>query len=423
MISMMNRFVLPTVTQVTVGLAILFASMGSNCASAATAIFSKPAFDDWSYQFNGTPGERATGPTFRGAFAVSGGQFVPETASDPARRAVDIFAFDTANISNATPDVSIATGLPPSHYQIQSVTMTLKMQTSSFGAIHYSITPESPSAALAEVMGGSWSSIRPIELFGVGLRQDFTAFDFTLFNPEDLLINEGDHPYTANGYIAHPLAGSNVDPGGYADVSNNITGGYSATATGNSRAPFVANPWAVGTASGLTSGSVIPAGTIFTFNLNLDELGVRQYIQQSLSEGTLALSVSTLHAGGQPGSGSSSGYPQWFMKESVTAGLSGAAAPTLSINYTIQAPSIPGDFDGDDDVDGNDLADWQASYGLDSGGDADDDGDSDGRDFLIWQRNYTDPGTITAISVPEPTSLLVVIFGIIMGLPYRMSRR
>jgi hypothetical protein len=421
MTSMMNLFALPTVTKVAVGLAILFMSTGSNSASAVTALFSKPAFDDWSYQFNGTPGGRATGPTYRGAFAVSAGQFVPETANDPARRAVDIFAFDTTNISNTTPGVNITSGLPPSHYQVESVTMTLKMQTSSFGAIHYSTTPESPSAALAEVMSGSWSSARPIELFGVGLRQDFTAFDFTQFDPEDLLLNEGDHPYTANGYIAYPLAGSSVDPGGYADVSNNITGGYSATATGNSRTSFVANPWAVGTAPGLSPGSAISAGTVFSFNLNLNELGVRQYIQQSLSEGTLALSVSTLHAGGQPGSGSSAGYPQWFLKESV-GNLTGGAAPTLTINYAIQAPSTPGDFDGDGDVDGNDLADWQASYGLDGGGDADDDGDSDGRDFLIWQRNYTGPGTITAFSVPEPTSLLVVIFGIIIGLPYRMSR-
>lgn len=89
---------------------------------------------------------------------------------------------------------------------------------------------------------------------------------------------------------------------------------------------------------------------------------------------------------------------------------------SLLVQETI---SIPGDFDGDGDVDDEDLGDWQASYGVDGAADADDDGDSDGRDFLIWQRNYTGPGTITAISVPEPTSLLVVIFGIIMSLPTR----
>jgi hypothetical protein len=85
----------------------------------------------------------------------------------------------------------------------------------------------------------------------------------------------------------------------------------------------------------------------------------------------------------------------------------------------LETTSIPGDFDGDDDVDADDLADWQASYGINGAADADGDGDSDGRDFLIWQRNYTGPGTIVAFTVPEPTSLLVVIFGIIMGLTSR----
>ena len=415
----MMSFPHPTAAKAAVGFLAFVAGFAADLTMATTAIFSAPAFDDWSYQFNGTPGERATGPTYRGAFVVSGGQFVPETALDPSRRAVDIFAFDTANVSNTTPGVNIATGLPSSHYQIESVTMTLKMQTSSFGAIHYSTTPESPSAALTEALGGSWSTARPIELFGVGLRQDFTAFDFTEFDPEDLLLNEGDHPYTASGYIAYPLAGSNTDPGGYADVSNNITGGFSATAVGNSTAPFAANPWAVGTAVGITPGNVIPAGTVFTFNLNLNELGVEQYLRESLSQGTLALAVSSLHAGSQPGMGFSP-YPQWFMEDSVGA-LTGGAAPTLTVNYTIQAPSIPGDFDADGDVDGDDLDDWQTSYGTNDLADADNDGDSDGRDFLIWQRNFTGPGAISTLSVPEPTSLLVVIFGIIMGSPSRLK--
>jgi hypothetical protein len=76
---------------------------------------------------------------------------------------------------------------------------------------------------------------------------------------------------------------------------------------------------------------------------------------------------------------------------------------------------LAGDFNGDGDVDADDLADWQAGYGVDTKGDADGDGDTDGRDFLIWQRNFTGPQPVANISVPEPTSLLVVIFGIIMS--------
>jgi hypothetical protein len=100
----------------------------------------------------------------------------------------------------------------------------------------------------------------------------------------------------------------------------------------------------------------------------------------------------------------------------------------------VEESEIDGDFNGDGDVDGEDLADWQASYGIDALADADGDGDTDGRDFLVWQRNYTGSGTLldsafppeftrrggpSALVIPEPTSLMVVIFGIIMGLDIR----
>jgi hypothetical protein len=73
--------------------------------------------------------------------------------------------------------------------------------------------------------------------------------------------------------------------------------------------------------------------------------------------------------------------------------------------------SIAGDFDGDGDVDGNDLLVWQGDYGTGTDGDADNDGDTDGRDFVIWQQNYTGPGTLNAesISVPEPSSLVLAM--------------
>ncbi len=50
----------------------------------------------------------------------------------------------------------------------------------------------------------------------------------------------------------------------------------------------------------------------------------------------------------------------------------------------------PANFDGDLDVDGDDLAEIQRSYGVDAGGDVDGDGDTDGRDFLAWQQQFLD---------------------------------
>ncbi len=51
--------------------------------------------------------------------------------------------------------------------------------------------------------------------------------------------------------------------------------------------------------------------------------------------------------------------------------------------------AAPADFDNDGDVDGNDLAQWESSFGPNANADADGDLDSDGADFLAWQRQFT----------------------------------
>lgn len=53
-------------------------------------------------------------------------------------------------------------------------------------------------------------------------------------------------------------------------------------------------------------------------------------------------------------------------------------------------PLIPGDFDGNTQVDAEDLPLWESSYGLTGAiqGDANFDGETNGADFLTWQRNF-----------------------------------
>ena len=99
---------------------------------------------------------------------------------------------------------------------------------------------------------------------------------------------------------------------------------------------------------------------------------------------------------------------QWFVNYDATS---------LTLVSTWAA-----DFNEDGNVNGDDLADWEAGYGsLDAAhiqGDADGDGDSDGTDFLIWQRQV---GTVvTPVSanrtVPEPCCLILALaVGIFLG--------
>jgi|GEM_PF-3649590 len=88
---------------------------------------------------------------------------------------------------------------------------------------------------------------------------------------------------------------------------------------------------------------------------------------------------------------------------------------------------LSADFDNDGDVDADDLADWQSSYGVDGGADADGDGDSDGQDFLAWQRSFGTDATLSSVtlsqddlallgistSVPEPSTTALLFVGLL----------
>ncbi|QDT01486.1 right-handed parallel beta-helix repeat-containing protein [Adhaeretor mobilis] len=92
-----------------------------------------------------------------------------------------------------------------------------------------------------------------------------------------------------------------------------------------------------------------------------------------------------------------------------------------------QRALVPGDFNLDYSVTEDDLLLFQSSYGINSGGDADGDGDTDGHDFLLWQQYVASPGSLsalnsdsTAVTVPEPTSLVIGTLG---GIALLFSRR
>jgi hypothetical protein len=92
----------------------------------------------------------------------------------------------------------------------------------------------------------------------------------------------------------------------------------------------------------------------------------------------------------------------------------------------VWSPPEPGDFDDDGNVDGDDLADWQAGFGMTAGaqhadGDADADEDVDGNDFLIWQRNVG--SAIPATPVPEPAAVLLQLAAALALAPFRRGRR
>lgn len=89
----------------------------------------------------------------------------------------------------------------------------------------------------------------------------------------------------------------------------------------------------------------------------------------------------------------------------------------------LTASPLPGDFNGDGDVNQTDFAAWQSGFGNPADaeladGDSDADGDVDGQDFLAWQRGFdgsTPEAEATGTPVPEPTAAWLAV-GLVAGL-------
>ncbi len=85
-----------------------------------------------------------------------------------------------------------------------------------------------------------------------------------------------------------------------------------------------------------------------------------------------------------------------------------------NIRLITEVFSVPGDADGDGDVDAFDLGLWQTQFGQTGEGlsaDFDMDGDVDAFDLGIWQINF---GTGVGAAVPEPASVAMIGAGLLM---------
>jgi hypothetical protein len=131
----------------------------------------------------------------------------------------------------------------------------------------------------------------------------------------------------------------------------------------------------------------------------------------AMQEGFL-LGSTTVDAGGSLSIGSA--YSAAIDARDLVANLRKNDSTIVPLEVEYLDVAIPGDFNGDQDVDGDDLDIWKLDYGSMSAdplsGDADGDADADGQDFLMWQHNVsTSAVNAASISIPEPGAWAILV--------------
>ncbi len=112
----------------------------------------------------------------------------------------------------------------------------------------------------------------------------------------------------------------------------------------------------------------------------------------------------------------------------ITAGASVWVNNALG-TFTLVNPPPPdsANFDGDDDVDGDDFLTWQRHTGGPGAfidGDANHNGTIDGADLAIWETQYGNPPPLANLAtVPEPQAVALLLCGLLALSRHRQQRK
>jgi len=305
--------------------------------------FTQPSLDRWMYPFNATPGTRPAAPVF--------GTLGDEAGVD-SRHGQFILGFDIAE--------QITTNLGPSRYLIRRARLTATISRDR--SFRYDPTPDTFTSYFqtndVDFVADSDAG-RPIELFGVGFRNGYTAETFTEDAPFGGLAAGGRNAFTA-GYSTNGLL---------VDVGNNVG------KTNALNPAFEVYPFAIGQTENISRGELVPVGTTIHFDLNLADPFVLHYLQQGCHSGRLRFAITGLHVsefGGSPA------WPEFYTRDSVLGN-----PPILGIEGTVIS-DVDSDSDGLPD-------DWEKFYFGSLAHKADTDPDGDGVSNLAELLSGTAP--------------------------------
>lgn len=209
-------------------------------------------------------------------------------------------------------------------------------------------------------------------------------------------------------------------------AANRLRVDFGYAATGGNKFYFASDD---GTADQANNNSVIPSGAYhFSFDYMPAASGVGGTMSTTVgAPGQYFRTITPLET--QPWDLDTTEFDRFgLLQRSTTSTTQQGSYNVVFSNLTYTggttaAVAIPGDFDGDSIVDGDDLAIWKANYGTGTTvatGDADGDLDVDGADFLVWQRNLS---TAPITAVPEPNAAVLLAAGALACLTSRRGRQ
>jgi len=314
-------------------LAIPVLLVATAAADVVEVNLTEPTLDRWFYPFNASPGTRVDAPIF-GAITDQ------EVGFDPSfdnRDGQMLIGFDTTG--------DVPAGLGAANYTISaaSVRITIKSDLT----FEYDPTAD-PYTSWLPTLDPDYTPDpdpgRPLEIFGIGFRCDFTASTF----PENGPFCDNCSCFPPNPCrevrCVYPVDFTGGDCV-VRDVSNNVDDGFDPV------------PFGVATSDTLLQGESVPSGTVLTFEIDVADPCVQQYLAGALDEGMLDLVIASIYfaAEGQAGSA-----PRIYCKEDLLVEIDVVDAAQLQM--TVTTGQVVGDIDGDGIVGINDflilLSEW-----------------------------------------------------------------
>ncbi len=323
-----------------------------NTASAGDVTFTRsaPDLDRWNYPFNSSPGVRPTASTF--------GNEAGSVMFDNR---------DGQMIVGWTTSGEIPAGNGADAYAVLSCTIELMVANDM--AFLYDSTldpftaflPTNDSAYVADADAG-----QPIELYGTGFRNGFSLANWQETSP----YGTGS---VLDPQIRNAFALGHTGKGKVTDVSNSV------------RERWTPTPFAIGVIEGGIDGDAVAMNTVMRFQLDLNRPAVAHYIAESLHEGRLLFSITSLTRTVQQGSN----FPSFYCRENPLVAVDLASAARIELHVGLNPACVPEDLDCNGVVDAADLATLLSDWGSSGSADFNGDGVIDAADLSMLLNAWT----------------------------------